>query len=121
MGTVFFTESILTLLHKLLNSSHAPAQDVRVQFEALDVLCRIGAHKKLALQFVEDGGVENILKLARETPKPAYLHGQIMYCLAALVLPSAVLEKIVQRPRSLSEGIMGFALDLLSNSQDMAR
>ena len=114
------SESVLDLVDQLLDPK-LKKQQVDVQFEAVDLLSRVVVHKRIALQFIDEGGAERLLALANRTKKPAYIHGQIMYCFAALVMASTVLEKLVHRPSALIQGIMTFALGLLSSPQAMSR
>ena len=113
-------ESTLSLVDKVLDPT-LDKQQVDVQFEAVDLLSRIAVHKRIALQFVDEGGPGRLVALANETKQPAYIHGQLMYCFNALVMASTVLEKLVQRSPELMKGIMTFALDLLSSPQAMSR
>lgn len=92
-------------------------QDVRLAFDALKFLAAFLTHKKFALEFLDHGGLPQLLRVSR--------HGMastgVSLCLYMLAYNEDVMERICWMKRETVEKMVSYGLWLLECSHDSSR
>ena len=92
-------------------------QDVRLAFDALKFLAAFLTHKKFALEFLDHGGLPQLLRVSR--------HGMastgVSLCLYTLAYNEDVMERICWMKRETVEKMVSYGLWLLECSHDSSR
>lgn len=92
-------------------------QDIRLAFDALKFLAAFLTHKKFALEFLDHGGLTQLLRVNR--------HGMassgVSICLYYLAYNEDVMERICWMKRETVEMMVSYGLWLLERSPDSSR
>lgn len=98
-------------------------QDTRLAFDALKFLASLLTHKKFSLEFLNHGGLQQLLKVNRQ----AMASSGVGICLYYLALNEDVMERICWMPHpengttSAVEEMVKYSLWLLESSHDSSR
>ncbi|KAG8191779.1 hypothetical protein JTE90_026814 [Oedothorax gibbosus] len=109
-----FEEKALPLILRYIDIHQNP--DVRLSFEALKYLASLLCHKKIAIEFINIGGLQLLLKV----PFPSIAATGVSICLYYLAYIEEVMEKICLMNSVISE-LVSYALWLLECSHDSSR
>jgi len=111
---MFELKALSYILH-FIDSRKNP--DIRLAFDALKFLAAFLSHKKFALEFLDHGGLPQLLKVNR--------HGMassgVSICLYCLALSEDVMERICWMKRDTVEKMVAYGLWLLECSPDTSR
>ncbi|GIY76164.1 hypothetical protein CEXT_806971 [Caerostris extrusa] len=108
-------EKALPLILKYIDLHKNP--DVRLAFEALKYLASLLCHKKIAMEFLNIGGLQLLLKV----PFPSIAATGVSLCLYYLAHIEEAMEKICFSMPSLIPDLVSYALWLLECSHDSSR
>ncbi|CAL1260932.1 unnamed protein product [Larinioides sclopetarius] len=108
-------EKALPLILKYIDLHQNP--DVRLAFEALKYLASLLCHKKIAIEFLNIGGLQLLLKV----PYPSVAATGVSICLYYLAHIEEAMEKICFSLSSLIPDLVSYALWLLECSHDSSR
>ncbi|XP_055935400.1 DDB1- and CUL4-associated factor 1-like isoform X3 [Argiope bruennichi] len=108
-------EKALPLILKYIDLHQNP--DVRLAFEALKYLASLLCHKKVAIEFLNIGGLQLLLKV----PYPSVAATGVSICLYYLAHIEEAMEKICFSLSSLIPDLVSYALWLLECSHDSSR
>ncbi|GIX72745.1 hypothetical protein CDAR_65531 [Caerostris darwini] len=108
-------EKALPLILKYIDLHKNP--DVRLAFEALKYLASLLCHKKIAMEFLNIGGLQLLLKV----PFPSIAATGVSLCLYYLAHIEEAMEKICFSMPSLISDLVSYALWLLECSHDSSR
>ncbi|GFY71289.1 hypothetical protein TNIN_116862 [Trichonephila inaurata madagascariensis] len=108
-------EKALPLIMKYIDLNQN--SDVRLAFEALKYLASLLCHKKIAIEFLNTGGLQLLLKV----PFPSVAATGVSICLYYLAHIEEAMEKICFSLSSLIPELVSYALWLLECSHDSSR
>jgi len=106
-----------TLLH-LLRSSKASEL---LKFYTLELCSRLMAHKSFAVKFSEANGIELLLSLPEQFPRPLFFYPSIAWCLSGIASLNNVMENVLKGGNDVSRRLVDFGLRLLNGEQDITR
>ena len=92
-------------------------QDIRLSFEALKYLSSLFCHKKFALDFLERGGLQQMLQVYR----PSVAATGVALCLYCLVDIADATEKICQMHKPILTELVSYSLWLLERSHETSK
>ncbi|GFS34728.1 hypothetical protein NPIL_80411 [Nephila pilipes] len=108
-------EKALPLILKYIDLNQNP--DVRLAFEALKYLASLLCHKKIAIEFLNIGGLQLLLKV----PFPSVAATGVSICLYYLAHIEEAMEKICFSMSPLIPELVSYTLWLLECSHDSSR
>ncbi|XP_017482775.1 PREDICTED: protein VPRBP-like [Rhagoletis zephyria] len=115
MLSFVFEHSVLSLILNTIDLNKNG--DVRLAFDALKYLASLLCHKKFALEFVNAGGIQSLLKVNRQSVAA----NGVAYCLNCIAYHDDVMEKICFLPHHVLENLVSYALWLIETSHDSSR
>ncbi|KAI1277988.1 Protein mahjong [Halotydeus destructor] len=110
-----FENNILDMIMKFINLSEN--HDIRLAFEACKYLASLLCHKKFALEFLNAGGLQQLLKIYR----PSVAAAGVSICLYYLAYSEDAMEKVCSLPKPVLSDMVSYALWLLECSHDSSR
>ncbi|ESO82730.1 hypothetical protein LOTGIDRAFT_184499, partial [Lottia gigantea] len=91
--------------------------DVRLAFEALKYLATLLCHKKFAIEFLQNHGIEKLIEVNR----PSIAASGVSLCLYFMSYFEDALERVCLRPEHILRNLVEYALWLLECSHDSSR
>ena len=88
-------ESIHELLYDLINLKEN--RDARLSFEAIRFLCGMFCHKKICLEWVQNGGIQTLI----DVPQPSIASTAVSQCFYYLACDDPSMEKVCQLPQNV--------------------
>ncbi|KAH9527021.1 hypothetical protein DERF_001069 [Dermatophagoides farinae] len=91
--------------------------DVRLAFESLKYLSSLICHKKFALEFVNNDGIQALLKVYKQSLAAC----GVSICLSNIGYHDDVMEKICSLPYEIRYELVSYSLYLIERSHDSSR
>ncbi|XP_068171013.1 DDB1- and CUL4-associated factor 1-like isoform X1 [Antennarius striatus] len=107
---VFVQTDACALLMTYVDLRHT--RDVRLTFDALLFLASLLLHKKFAVEFIANGGVQKLLDI----PRPSLAATAVSLCLYYLAYNQDAMERVCMLPEGVLAGVVSYALWLLESS-----
>lgn len=114
LGHVFEQDAMLLIFRFMENLE---SKDTCLAFEAIKYLASLLCHKKFSLEFINNGGLERLLRV----PKPSIASTGVSISLYYLAYCEDAMERICSMPKNLITDLVKYALWLLSCSHDSGR
>ena len=87
-------ENMCELLYETMNLRET--RDARLSFETLRFLCGLFCHKKICMEWVQNGGVQILIDI----PRPSIAATAVSQCLYYLACDDPSMEKVCQLPQT---------------------
>ncbi|XP_038069223.1 DDB1- and CUL4-associated factor 1-like [Patiria miniata] len=114
LGTMFENGAMDIVMHYI---DLQKSGDTRLTFDGLKYLSSLICHKKFAVEFVERGGVQQLLQVHR----PSIAATGVSMCLYYLAYNADTMERICLLPNQVISNLIGYALWLLECSHESGR
>jgi HIV-1 Vpr-binding protein len=88
-------ENVTELLARVVNLRET--RDSRLAFEGLRFLCAMFCHKKICMEWVQNGGVQVLL----DVPRPSIAATAVSQCLYYIACDEHTMEKVCQLPHTV--------------------
>lgn len=92
-------------------------RDTCLAFEALKYLASLLCHKKCALEFITNGGLERLIRV----PRPSIASTGVSIAMYYLAYCEDAMERICQMPQRFVADVVEYAMWLLGSSHDSGR
>lgn len=114
LGQVF-EQNALQLIFRYIEN--LDPKNTCLAFESLKYLASLLCHKKFSLEFINNGGLERLLKV----PKPSISATAVSISLYYLAYCEDAMERICLMPQSIIPEVVSYSLWLLSSAHDSGR
>ena len=81
------------LLYEIINLREN--RDARLSFEGLRFMCALFCHKKICMEWVQNGGIQMLIDI----PRPSIAATAVSQCLYYLSYDDPCMEKVCQLPQ----------------------
>lgn len=114
LGHVFEQNAMLLIFRYIENLEQ---RDTCLAFEALKYLASLLCHKKFALEFISQGGLERLIRV----PRPSIASTGVSIAMYYLAYCEDAMERICSMPQRFVSDVVSYALWLLGSTHDSGR